>query len=208
MTTGPSASGAGSHHSDGMGMLTVAVSGSPHSEWLVQQARSLAARLGVPWEALHVETPAADRDSPRGLRAAAALATAARLGATIARVPATSAADGIQAHLRTMPVRHLVLGHTAEGRRSWFRSPGIADRLLADEQRRAAGHFDTLPPLLAFGWRCSAKPGGGRSVAGPCRASHARSAVPFPSDRCRCATGAWPGPARRGDRRTIIAVAF
>ncbi|OAN65699.1 hypothetical protein A7X12_15400 [Sphingomonas sp. TDK1] len=141
-----------------MGMLTVAVSGSPHSEWLVQQARSLAARLGVPWEALHVETPAADRDSPRGLRAAAALATAAKLGATIARVPAASAADGIQAHLRTTPIRHLVLGHTAEGRRSWFRSPGIADRLLADEQRLAVHRFPHAREEDRGRWNSAGRP--------------------------------------------------
>lgn len=141
MTARPFASETGSQNADGVGMLTVAISGSSHSEWLVQQAEALATRLGVPWEALHVETPAADRDSPRGLRAASALATAARLGATIARVPAATAADGIGAHLRTMPIRHLVLGHTAEGRRNWFRSPGIADRLLAEQEELAVHRF-------------------------------------------------------------------
>jgi len=141
MTVRPFASETGSQNADGVGMLTVAISGSSHSEWLVQQAEALAVRLGVPWEALHVETPAADRDSPRGLRAASALATAARLGATIARVPAATVADGIGAHLRTMPIRHLVLGHTAEGRRNWFRSPGIADRLLAEQEDLAVHRF-------------------------------------------------------------------
>ncbi|WP_139216501.1 DUF4118 domain-containing protein [Sphingomonas sp. NFR04] len=141
MSARPSAVDTRAYHAGGVGMLTVAISGSPHSEWLVEQAEALAARLGVPWEALHVETPRADRDSPRGQRAAVALATAARLGATIARVPAASAADGIQAHLRTMPIRHLVLGHAAEGRRTWFRGPGTADRLLADEEGLAIHRF-------------------------------------------------------------------
>jgi two-component system sensor histidine kinase KdpD len=90
--------------------VIVAVSGSRRSEALVREAAELASRLGSPWEAIHVETPEADRDSERGILAAEALALAARLGATIATLPAARVADGIAWHLEASSAGHLVLG--------------------------------------------------------------------------------------------------
>lgn len=126
--------------SDRAGLITVAISGSPHSEALVGEANRLAEQLGLPWEALHVETPDADRDTPRGMRAAAALALAVEQGATIARVPAATAADGIRAHLETAPVKHLVLGGSNGARRRPFARRTLPN-LLTSEHAGLAIHI-------------------------------------------------------------------
>jgi K+-sensing histidine kinase KdpD len=109
--------------------LIVAVSGSDRSEALVRSGRLLADAIGASWEAIHVETPDADRESPRGKCAAEALALAAKLGATIATLPAASALVGIQAHLDSAPAQHLVLG--GAGRRPGFWRQSFVEVLAA-----------------------------------------------------------------------------
>lgn len=113
--------------------LLVAISGSSGSEALVRDAAMLAGSLGLSWEAIHIETPEAAHDPQASATAADALGLAARLGATIATVPAGSVADGIVAHLESSPAQHLFIG-AGQPRRwhlPWRR--GLIERIQAHE---------------------------------------------------------------------------
>lgn len=145
--------------------LLVAVSGSPRSEALIRAAGQLAQVLGATWEAIHIETPEADRDSERGRTAVQALALASRLGAMIITLPAATAVDGIQAHIDDTPARHLVLGTSR--RRGWrgkslldtlaARNDGVVLHLYpaASEQPPTEGHRSKTAlavPLASYGY--------------------------------------------------------
>lgn len=121
------------HDSPARPPVLVAVSSSENAAQLVHAGKELADALGVPWEAVHIELPGADKE--RGARAADALGLAARNGATIATVPAASVADGIEAHLESFPAGHLVLGQSRGRRWAGLRARSVADRL----EGRAAG---------------------------------------------------------------------
>lgn len=83
---------------------------------VVRRAADLARAFGCPWEAVHVVTPDAfDKNSD--LDAAEALAHAAELGASVARIPAASVADGLCAHLEDASVTDVVMG--THRRRGW-----------------------------------------------------------------------------------------
>jgi two-component system sensor histidine kinase KdpD len=103
----------------GSGKLLVAVSGSRRSPEVVRYAAELAATLNCPWEALHVVTPRSDDAESGAYEAADALALAAELGASVARIPAPTTLDGICSHLESSPATDLVLG--AGRRRGWRR---------------------------------------------------------------------------------------
>ncbi|MEP7008338.1 MAG: DUF4118 domain-containing protein [Sphingomonas bacterium] len=111
--------------------IVVAVSGAPGSDALVRSACQLADALGAAWEAIHIETPEAGREDAEGLAAAEALGLAARLGATIANIPAATVFDGIAAHLAHAPAAHLVIGASAAPARYALRSASLLDALAA-----------------------------------------------------------------------------
>lgn len=98
--------------------LAVAVGGRSDAADLVEHAADLAARLELPWEAVHVETPGSDRESESGLRAAYALKLAAGLGGTVSTVAAATVADGLAGHFAGSSIIHLVMG--ARLGRQWF----------------------------------------------------------------------------------------
>src|SRR3569623_493636 len=104
-------------HGDGIApeLDLVAVSGSPYSDRLVEVAAKLAAGLGAPWEAIHIETPDAREQADDPRTAAETLALAARLGAAVATIPAATVADGIVSHLAHSPATHHVLGRSRSG---------------------------------------------------------------------------------------------
>lgn len=114
----------------GTGLL-VAISGSPGSMQLIRDASQLAKFYGVAWEAIHIETPQSGYTPEGETVAADALGLAARLGATIAAIPATSVADGILAHLESSPAGHLVLGTSPAPRWRWPWRPSLVETLVA-----------------------------------------------------------------------------
>lgn len=99
--------------------LAVAVGGTSDAGNLVEHAADLAARLELPWEAVHVETPGSDRESESGLQAAEALKLAATLGGTVSTVAAATVTDGLAEHFAGSSVGHLVMG--ARPGRQWFK---------------------------------------------------------------------------------------
>lgn len=113
------------------GSLLVAISGSADSNQLVRDAHRLAAIHGLSWEALHIETPQAAHAAQGEIEAADALGLAARLGATIATIPASSVADGIALHLQSSPAQHLVLGASPRGQWRWPWHVPLVDALMA-----------------------------------------------------------------------------
>lgn len=90
--------------------VLAAVGGGGAGEHVVDSAASLASALGVPWHVIFVETPRTARDRSIARRAADALAHATRLGATVSSETAHSVGDGLLAHLRLEPARHIVIG--------------------------------------------------------------------------------------------------
>jgi len=113
----------------GSDAVLVAVGGSGRDLGTVEAGASLASAFGVPWHAMFVETPRTARDPGIAERAGEALAHAAELGATVSREPATSVAQGLDAHLTGAPACHLVIGAPA---RLWRRRSRLADTFLRD----------------------------------------------------------------------------
>lgn len=159
----PVANAAGGSHPIGRAPPTesvlVALSGSANAENLIMAGKRLAETMGAPWEAVHIETPEADREGVKGARAAAALGFAAMNGATIASLPAATVADGIEMHLESSPAKHVVLGgeQTSRWRRLWrgsllnalaARSDGLAVHVYTC-QAALNEDPDSVPPAPA-----------------------------------------------------------
>ena len=121
--------------------ILVAVSGGPDAEAAVNFAKTLADALNEPWTAIHVQTPSNDGDGPRARAAGDALGLAARLGASIATVPAPSVVDGLCEQLEGSAIRHVVLGHRG-GRARWPWQRPVLDALI---DRASATCFHVLP---------------------------------------------------------------
>lgn len=136
--------------------VLVAVSGGPDAQSTVGFAKTLADALNEPWIAIHVQTPSNDRDGPRAQAAGDALGLAARLGASIATVPAPSVVDGLCEQLDGSVIQHVVIGHRARRTRwPWQRS--VLDALI---DRAPATCFHVLPAQPG-GRRRRSIPGGG-----------------------------------------------
>jgi len=98
--------------------VLVAVSELPGSDQLVRSGKRLADALHAPWQAVFIETSRAQRFSESQQRAIAdSLRLAASLGATIARIPADSVAEGLRAQVDATRATQLVLG---KSKRSWW----------------------------------------------------------------------------------------
>lgn len=163
-------------HTKGSGLLSpgsdsvlVALSGSTNSERLVLAGKRLAEAYGIPWEAIHIETPG---DGSAGPDVAEALGLAARNGATIATIPAASVPSGILAHLENAPAKHIVLGGGAKGAK-WIWGGSIFDALAAQRDglvlhvhTRESASADTIrhspaaaslpgPPPIAYAYAVS-----------------------------------------------------
>lgn len=98
--------------------VLVAISELPGSAQLVRSGKRLADALHAPWQVVFIETPRVQRFSENQQRAVAdSLRLAASLGATIARIPADSVAEGLHAQIDAMRATQLVLG---KSERSWW----------------------------------------------------------------------------------------
>lgn len=84
---------------------------------LVEHAAALSECLGLPWEAVYVETPGSDRESDAGLQAAEVLRMAASRGGTVSTLAAATVADGLAEHFAGSSVRHLVMGAASHPQR-------------------------------------------------------------------------------------------
>jgi two-component system sensor histidine kinase KdpD len=111
------------------GGVIVGVGGTPDNQELVERASELAGALGLPWEAVHIEAPGADRQSGSSLSASEGLQFAASMGATVSAITAAGVADGLLAHAAASSARHLVIGTTRKkAYRAWQDS--LAEALL------------------------------------------------------------------------------
>ena len=118
--------------------LMVCVSPSPFANDLVRAGRRLASRLGAPWIAAYVETPANARLSDEArTRVADALRLAESLGAETVTLSGPTMSDEILAHARERNVSQIVIGKP--GRPLWKRLllGSIVDALV-----RGSGDID------------------------------------------------------------------
>lgn len=94
--------------------IMVCVSPSPFANDLVRAARRLATRLGAPWVAAYVETPASTRLSDEArARVVDALRLAESLGAETVTLSGPKMSDEILAHARERNVSQIVIGKPA-----------------------------------------------------------------------------------------------
>jgi len=106
-------------------------------EKVVRTCARMAAQMGVPWHAVHVETPAALKQSREHEQALRVLRMAQSLGATTATLSAPDAAHALVRYAREHNLVRLVIGRR-EGRRWPWHHP-LSDRL--------AHHADDLDVL-------------------------------------------------------------
>lgn len=90
--------------------IVVAVGSGQAARQVVEGGKRLADALDCDWDAVHVETPEGGDSQDPGT-VAEALALASRLGATVAKVPGATVADGLVDHLDGSPAQQLVLGN-------------------------------------------------------------------------------------------------
>ncbi len=115
------------HEPETPGRLTAIITEGAAAETMVVAGSRLARALGLPWEAIFIET--AD-DAKRGDGAVAdALALAAKTGGTIATVPAATLLDGIVEHLRNSPATHLAIARDCAAERVSWRAT-LADAVM------------------------------------------------------------------------------
>ncbi|MDT9599104.1 DUF4118 domain-containing protein [Sphingosinicella rhizophila] len=141
--------------------IVVAVGSDAGAEELVTAGQRLADALGRRWEAVHVETPAGIDQTAM---AAEALDLAARLGATVATLPAGTVADGLALHLESTGSADLVMGNARRRRRLFGRQslvraitrrrPDLTVHLVPVDPRRKSGERRTRKavPLAAYGY--------------------------------------------------------
>jgi two-component system, OmpR family, sensor histidine kinase KdpD len=119
--------------------VMVSMSSSDSAPRVLRAGARIASRLGAIWYAVYVETP---REAPgriaRPLRDALArnIQLAESLGATVVRVKADGAADGLIAFAKREGITHVVFGQTARSRWEIVLKGSTLNRFL-DEVRGA-----------------------------------------------------------------------
>jgi two-component system, OmpR family, sensor histidine kinase KdpD len=146
------------------GRILVGVTSSPGSARLVRAARRMAGTLHAPWVAIHVETPAAIRESTTDRdHLAANLRFAEQLGAETATISAESAAEGMVHYARAHNVARMVVGKpTHAAWRELYRRSFLAEIV------RESGDIDVYVSSGADG---DAAPPAARIARLPSRAS-------------------------------------
>ncbi len=108
--------------------LLACVSGSVGGEKVVRRCARLAAQMGLPWHALHVETPDLQPDSPAAQAAIRALKLAAELGAMTATRAGPNAAKVLVRYAREHNLSRLVIGRE---KTQWPWQSPLAEQVMA-----------------------------------------------------------------------------
>jgi len=120
--------------------VMVSMSSNADAPRVLRTGARIAGRLGARWYAVYVETP---RESPDRIKAADREALARNiklaedLGATVVRVKADRAADGLIAFAQREGITHVIFGQTARSRWEIVTKGSILNRFL-EEVRDAA----------------------------------------------------------------------
>jgi len=120
--------------------VMVSMSSNADAPRVLRTGARIAGRLGARWYAVYVETP---RESPERIKAADREALARNiklaedLGATVVRVKADRAADGLIAFAQREGITHVIFGQTARSRWEIVTKGSILNRFL-EEVRDAA----------------------------------------------------------------------
>jgi two-component system sensor histidine kinase KdpD len=106
---------------------------SPHSEQLLRKAARLASRLGAPWYAVYIQTPAEEVHRVEAAvqrRVSNAMTLAAQLGGTIFEGKGPDVVSAIATFVREYGITQILVGRT---RQPWYRrwfGPSFLDRLV------------------------------------------------------------------------------
>jgi len=115
--------------------VMVCMSSNPDAARVVRTGVRIAGRLGSHWYAVYVETPQerVDRISSKDREALARnIALAETLGATVVRVKACKAAEGLIAFARREGITHVVFGQSQRSRWQMLLHGSVIDRFLTD----------------------------------------------------------------------------
>jgi two-component system sensor histidine kinase KdpD len=114
--------------------VMVCMSSNPEAPRVIRTGARIAGRLGSRWYAVYVETPAETPDHIKARDAEALqqnIRLAESLGATVVRVTAGKAADGLIAFAQREGVTHVIFGQTARSRWELLWSGSVLDRFLS-----------------------------------------------------------------------------
>lgn len=120
--------------------VMICMSSNPAGPRVIRAGARIAGRLGARWYAVYVETP---REAPGRIATpdrdalASNIALAESLGATVVRVKANRAADGLIAFAKREGITHVIFGQTARSRLEILWQGSTLNRFL-DEVRDAA----------------------------------------------------------------------
>jgi len=115
--------------------VMVCISSNESAKKLVRAGARIAGRLGAVWFAVYVETPA---ESPSRISAGNAqqleenLTFARELGATVVRLRAKRAADGLIEFARREGITHVIFGQSARSRWDIVLRGSVLNRFLAE----------------------------------------------------------------------------
>jgi two-component system sensor histidine kinase KdpD len=115
--------------------VMVCMSPAESAPRVIRTGARIAGRLGSRWYAVYVETPieAPSRISRKDKdQLAANIALAEQLGATVVRVRADRAADGLIAFAQREGITHVIFGQTARSRWEILTKGSTLDRFLAE----------------------------------------------------------------------------
>lgn len=104
-------------------------------------AQELALSMEAAWEALCIETPGSEHRASSE-RIGEALALAARLGATVSRIPGATVVDALEQHVSGMAEPHFVLAVRPRSILARFRRSTLIEQLAARQPRL---RFHALP---------------------------------------------------------------
>jgi two-component system sensor histidine kinase KdpD len=115
--------------------VMVCVSSRTNAKKLLRAGSRIAGRLGAVWYAVYVQPPGKDRSRHRGAEGGtleANLAFAEELGATVVRLKAKRASDGLIEFARSEGITHVIFGQSARSRWDILLRGSVINRFLAE----------------------------------------------------------------------------
>jgi len=115
--------------------VMVGMSSYGNAQRVIRTGARIAGRLGTRWYAVYVETPRErpGRIDPRDKEALARnIALAESLGATVVRVKADNASEGLIAFARREGITHVIFGQSARSRWELLLRGSVIDRFLRE----------------------------------------------------------------------------